>query len=92
MKKIFVIGSLVCFIISCGENKSADKASEGNVKQSSSADNKKAGDKPSYDPHRGEGKFTNVVIGSTLDMAMAEKGNKLLNITKLTNNFFIENF
>lgn len=30
---------------------------------------------PSYDPHRGEGKYTDVQVGATLDAALAEKGN-----------------
>lgn len=29
---------------------------------------------PSYDPHRGEGKFTKVEVGASLDAPMAEKG------------------
>jgi len=80
MKKILVIGSLVCFIISCGDNKSSDKAGDGAGKEPSSADNKKVSDKPSYDPHRGEGKFSNVVLGSALDVTMAEKGNKVFGV------------
>lgn len=30
---------------------------------------------PSYDPHRGEGKFTKVEVGASLDAKMAENGN-----------------
>ena len=34
------------------------------------------GTNPSYDPHRGEGKFTKVDIGATLDASMADAGKK----------------
>lgn len=48
------------------------------------------GANPSYDPHRGEGKFTKVDIGATLDPAMADAGKKIFDVKcsachKLTN-------
>ena len=35
---------------------------------------------PDYDPHRGEGKFTKVEVGTSLDAAMAETGNKVYGV------------
>lgn len=35
---------------------------------------------PSYDPKRGEGKFTKVELGATLDAAMAASGEKVFNV------------
>jgi hypothetical protein len=35
---------------------------------------------PSYDPKRGEGKFTKVDIGATLDATMAATGEKVANV------------
>lgn len=48
------------------------------------------GANPSYDPHRGEGKFTKVDIGATLDASMADAGKKIFDVKcsachKLTN-------
>lgn len=45
---------------------------------------------PSYDPHRGEGKFTKVELGDKLDAAMADAGKKIYDVKcsachKLTN-------
>ena len=72
MKKLFVIGFIGCtiaFTCSCGGGNSnsgtpvpGEKTENGN---------------PSYDPHRGEGKFTKVEVGAQLDAAMAENGNKV---------------
>ncbi len=35
---------------------------------------------PSYDPHRGEGKFKDVEVNASLDAGMAEKGNKAYSV------------
>lgn len=35
---------------------------------------------PSYDPKRGEGKFTKVEVGATLDAAMATSGEKIFSV------------
>lgn len=35
---------------------------------------------PSYDPNRGEGKFTNVTVDPKLDAAMAARGEKVYNV------------
>ncbi len=35
---------------------------------------------PSYDPKRGEGKFTNVEVGATLDAALASSGEKVYGV------------
>ncbi len=41
---------------------------------------KTAGGNPSYDPHRGEGKFTKVDIPASLDASMAENGFKVYSV------------
>ena len=38
------------------------------------------GENPSYDPDRGLGKFTNVELGSKLDEAMANEGQKISDV------------
>lgn len=78
MKKLFVTGFIGCMIVlalfwsGCVEQTgSKPKESEG---QKTTEGN------PSYDPHRGEGKFTKVDIGTTLDAAMAETGDKVYSV------------
>ena len=69
---IVCIGILAFSWIGCDPNKgtpvpagSTQKTENGN---------------PSYDPHRGEGKFTTVDLGTGLNAAMAETGNKLYSV------------
>lgn len=78
MKKLFVIGIIACISIlifswgGCVSNtgkpvpgSETDKTTDGN---------------PSYDPHRGEGKFTKVDVGANLDATMAETGSKVFGV------------
>jgi cytochrome c551/c552 len=77
MKKLFVIGIMVCisfltfFWVGCVEN--TGKVPEGNTKETTEGN-------PSYDPHRGEGKFTKVEVGPGVNAEMAETGSKVYNI------------
>jgi cytochrome c551/c552 len=78
MKRLIVIGfigSLAVFILSCGGGKS-----DSNTTTSGTETEKTANGNPSYDPHRGEGKFTKVEVGATLDAAMAESGEKVFSV------------
>ena len=80
MKKLFFIGIttlIVVFIISCGNQNSTPVTQS--TEKSADAD-KPANGNPSYDPHRGEGKFTKVEISPTLNAAMAESGDKVYNV------------
>ena len=78
MKKLILIGFIgliVMLAFSCGgANTNSGTAVPG------SETNNTANANPSYDPHRGEGKFTKVDIGATLDATMAEAGNKLYSV------------
>ena len=78
MKKLIVIG-LVGFIIvlafSCGGGNS-----DSGTPFASSTNKDTAKGPPSYDPHRGEGKFTKVDVGASLNVAMAEAGNIVYSI------------
>ena len=78
MKKLLVLSLVVlfiAFIVSCGGNKSSDDANETSNYETNDHDNDD--DNPSYDPNRGEGKFSNVEVGATLDAAKAEIGNQI---------------
>jgi cytochrome c551/c552 len=79
MKKLLVFNLVVvfiAFIASCGGNPSETanhETSENNGSTSEKSEN------PSYDPNRGEGKFTNVEVGA-LDAAKAELGNQIFQV------------
>lgn len=75
MKKTFIISlwSLsLAMLISCGgANSNSGEPVPGGNKEVTANGN------PSYDPNRGEGKFTKVEVGATLDAAMAANGEKV---------------
>lgn len=76
MKKL-IVGGLTAVIlviaISCGEaNTNSGTPMQGNEKTTNG--------NPSYDPHRGEGKFTKVDVGATVDQSMADNGNKVYSV------------
>ena len=73
MKKTIVILGMTMFVAACN---SSDYQTAPNA-----SDTKKAAtDNPSYDPDRGEGKFTHVDISPTLDVAKADAGNKIYSV------------
>jgi len=77
MKKLIVsglIGFVVVIAISCGGgNTSSDKSAPAASENTTNGN-------PSYDPHRGEGKFTKVDVGATVDQSMADNGNKIYSV------------
>lgn len=78
MKKVFGIFIAAFMLYACG---GGTKEDNGNTPASSeavtAADN---GANPSYDPKRGEGKFTKVDLGATLDATMADAGKKVYDV------------
>lgn len=87
MKKVFASLVLAALLYSCGGGtENNGNASESAEPEVAAADN----GNPSYDPHRGEGKFTTVEVGDKLDAAMADAGVKVYDVKcsschKLTN-------
>lgn len=82
MKKLIVTGLLISFatlLNSCGEKKSSDN-SEAGTSNAAASDQTKAADNPSYDPHRGEGKFTKVDLAASVDAAKADVGKKVYDV------------
>lgn len=73
MKKLALIFSTVIIIAACGGGK--DDAA-GKAADPYDAAKKTENGNPSYDPKRGEGKFTKVDISPSLDVAMAANGEK----------------
>ena len=80
MKKILLPGIIALFITACG-NSSSDEQSQtpsaiAAKKEAAKDDEKEKSTTDTYDPNRGEGKFTKVDVSPTLNAAMAESGNK----------------
>ena len=88
MKKLIAFILLAAFAISCGDNKSSDYKKEGDsnngISTTPPADKDDDGAEPranpSYDPKRGEGKFTKVELSATLDAAKADGGKKVYEV------------
>ncbi len=80
MKKVIVLSLIIAVIASCGGGKSSDYSDGSDnkaINTEAPKEGEKAGDNPSYDPHRGEGKFDKVVLNAKLDEAMAVNGEKV---------------
>lgn len=76
MKKILFILVSSALIYACSGGAGTSANSTG-----TSADNSAtASGNPSYDPKRGEGKFTKVDIGPTLNVTMADAGKKIYDV------------
>jgi len=82
MKKAFIISfctlSLALLFACGGGNSNSGTSVPGGTKDETVNGN------PSYDPHRGEGKFTKVEVGATLDAAMAANGDKVYTVKCLS--------
>ena len=75
MNKIFLLLSACFLLVSCGKEKTKDGEDFSKPEP-----NEVASDPESYDPKRGEGKFTTVDIAPTLDKAMAAKGQEVAEV------------
>lgn len=76
MKKIFLVGLMAIFAAACGNQETNSPSTNGpisNAPENSSSEN----GNPSYDPNRGEGKFTEVKLDETLNAAMVDGGSKI---------------
>jgi len=78
MKKVIGIFLASALLYACsGGTKDNNANTPENSDAVSAADNNA---NPSYDPKRGEGKFTKVDIGTTLDATMADAGKKVFDV------------
>ena len=80
MKKLIVLSMAVAIIASCGQNKNPDKSGTETGTKATATEPAATGTNPDYDPHRGEGKFTKVEIGASLDAAKADGGKKIYDV------------
>lgn len=76
MKYLLPVVTAAIILSSCGGNDAQQKTEESSSSQSAQT----ANGNPSYDPNRGEGKFTHVEVGATLDAAKAEAGDKVYSV------------
>jgi cytochrome c551/c552 len=74
MKKLAIILGIVVFISACGGGNSSDGKSTKDPYDTKTSEN------PSYDPNRGEGKFTKVDVGATVDQTLATNGEKVFGV------------
>ena len=75
MKKLVVVFTTAVMLFSCGKKeKSGEDFSQPTTEEKATAD------PSSYDPKRGEGKFTTVELGAALDQAMATKGEEVAGV------------
>jgi mono/diheme cytochrome c family protein len=77
MKKLAIILFMGAFIAACGGSSDNNSAP---AETPSTEPAKTAGGNPSYDPERGEGKFTEVAVGEKLDVTMAAAGEKVYTV------------
>lgn len=75
MKKILILSLFIAGLLACGNNSGSTEE-----KKSPDATKSATNDNPSYDPQRGEGKFTHVDVGSSLDAAKATEGEKVYSV------------
>lgn len=75
MKKIAIVLIIGAFITACGGG-SSDSATTSSETSSAQSTKPETGN-PSYDPNRGEGKFTKVDVSPTLNAPMAVSGEKV---------------
>ena len=76
MKKIILILAASAAIYACsGGSGSTDKAGSGTAGNAAGSS-----ENPSYDPKRGEGKFTKVEVSAALNTAMADAGKKVYDL------------
>ena len=87
MKKITIVLLIGFFITACGGGNSSNKNDSTDPYATNATTNNA---NPDYDPHRGEGKFSDVKVDPKLDAAMASNGEKVYAVKcgschKLTN-------
>jgi mono/diheme cytochrome c family protein len=76
MKKFLLLSLITVFAIACGNSGSGE-----NKQPAAAAETSKPGDgNPSYDQKRGEGKFTKVDVGATLDVTKSDAGSKVYSV------------
>lgn len=79
MKKLAILLFLGAFVAACGGGGTENSTTTADNSTPAESSKTESGN-PSYDPERGEGKFTKVEVGETLDVAMAAEGDKVYGV------------
>lgn len=74
MKKLLTLSIIALCLAACGGNNTENK------KTATTEPSKPESPSPSYDPNRGEGKFTKVDVSPTLETAKADAGEKVYSV------------
>ena len=84
MKRIIVATFIGMMLYACSGNSNNTAQPNNEASESDDQNTEKiatpGGEPPPYDPNRGEGKFTHVDVGNTLDVKMAANGEKVYNV------------
>lgn len=80
MNKMYALAIGLLLFISCGKDKTNSGEDFSKSSSSESSTESSATDASTYDPKRGEGKFTSVDLGDGLDVAMAANGEKVAGV------------
>lgn len=78
MKRFLIYCGMAAFFAFCGNPENSEGAENSAAREEAS--DKEGNSNPGYDPNRGEGKFTEVEVSPTLDMSMAESGQKVYGV------------
>ena len=81
MKKTAVLSviGLFLFVSACGGDKTNESQST-DVKTENQTSSTPTNENPDYDPHRGEGKFTDVKVDEKLNVQLATDGENAFNV------------
>jgi len=74
--KTTIVLSIILLLAACGGPEPAKEESQKPKLQ----DAAQSAENPSYDPHRGEGKFTSVELSDKLDASLADAGEKIVGV------------
>ncbi len=77
LRATIVLSAILLIIAACGSSDESKKEPASDESKKNISD---LYDAPTYDPHRGEGKFTTVELGEKLDPAMADAGQKVFDV------------
>jgi mono/diheme cytochrome c family protein len=82
MKRSIILSTVAFAILlsSCGGSSESNTSSSTESTSDQSASSATTSENPSYDPNRGEGKFTSVDLGAGLDAKLAESGESVYGV------------
>lgn len=78
MKKLIFLSLFSAILLACSNSGEKNESTSSSTNTTSTESTSSAN--PSYDPNRGEGKFTHVDVSPTLDATMADAGNKVYTV------------